>query len=174
MRFGDGVHQFILLAMMLVKKQMQLVESVASNLPVMLFVHVAQGHGIREKLVEIFDARFRMRSHRAQWIILQFFRRAEFPERAGEAPALRVARPFVQLAYACSNVSLLCAHKLPPQNLRSGDQAPLSDIRPDSPAVNPLEALAWKAQPMQMAQKKPREESSSLSRFSLRALCPLC
>src|SRR5580692_12068447 len=54
--FGDVIHEFVLLAMMLVKKQMQLVEGVASYLPMMLFVHVAQSHRIREKLVEVLGA----------------------------------------------------------------------------------------------------------------------
>jgi hypothetical protein len=42
--------------MMLVKEQMQLVEGVASDLPMMLFVHIAQRHGVGENLVEVLTA----------------------------------------------------------------------------------------------------------------------
>jgi len=40
---------------MFVEEQVKLVEGVAGDLPVVLFVHVAQGHGVGEELVEIFD-----------------------------------------------------------------------------------------------------------------------
>ena len=56
--FGDGVHQFVLLAMVLIKEQMELVKRRAGDLPVMLLVHVAQSHGIGENLVQVVDARF--------------------------------------------------------------------------------------------------------------------
>src|SRR5712672_1161274 len=48
---GDGVHQLILLAVMLIKKQVELVKRVTRDLPMMFLVHVAQGHGVRQKLV---------------------------------------------------------------------------------------------------------------------------
>src|SRR3984957_873954 len=53
---GYGVHQFVLLAVVLVEQKMELVERVAGDLPVVLFVHVAQRDRIGEKLVQVFDA----------------------------------------------------------------------------------------------------------------------
>src|SRR5438045_3196329 len=41
---------------MLVEQQMQLVERRSRDLPVVLLVHVAQGHGVRKQLVQILDA----------------------------------------------------------------------------------------------------------------------
>ena len=55
---GDGVDEFVLLSVVLVKEQMQLVEGGARDLPVVLLVHVAQGHGVREDLVQVIDAGF--------------------------------------------------------------------------------------------------------------------
>src|SRR2546425_9354729 len=56
--FGDRIDQRGLLRMMLVEQQMELVESGPGYLPVMLLVQVAQRHGVREQLVEVFDALF--------------------------------------------------------------------------------------------------------------------
>lgn len=42
--------------MMLIEEQMELVERAAGDLPMMLFVHVAEGHGVGENLIQIPDA----------------------------------------------------------------------------------------------------------------------
>jgi hypothetical protein len=42
--------------MMFVEEEMELIKGVPRNLPVMLFVHVAQGDRVGEELVQIFDA----------------------------------------------------------------------------------------------------------------------
>ena len=47
--------------MMFVEQQMELVEGGPGYLPVMLLVQVAQRHGVREQLVEVFDALFARR-----------------------------------------------------------------------------------------------------------------
>ena len=54
--FGDRVHEFDLFAEMLIEEHMELIEGVADDLPVMLFVEIAQGHGVGEDLIEVFDA----------------------------------------------------------------------------------------------------------------------
>ena len=54
--FGNRVHEFVLFFVVLVEKQMQLVESVAGNLPMVFFVEVAKGDGVGEDLVQIFGA----------------------------------------------------------------------------------------------------------------------
>ncbi len=48
---GDGVDQLILLAVVLVEKQVELVKGVPRDLPMMFLVHVAQRHGVRQYLV---------------------------------------------------------------------------------------------------------------------------
>jgi hypothetical protein len=56
--FGDRVDEFVLLAVMLVKEKMELVKRGAGDLPVVLLVHVAQRHRVRQNLVQIVDAGF--------------------------------------------------------------------------------------------------------------------
>ena len=51
--FGNGVHDFDLLAEMLVEQKMKLIEGRSGNLPVSLLVQVAQGHGIGEQLIQL-------------------------------------------------------------------------------------------------------------------------
>src|SRR5260370_42270160 len=51
------VKEFVLFAVMLIEEQMQLGERVPRNLPVVLFVHVAQRHRIGEKLIQVFRTR---------------------------------------------------------------------------------------------------------------------
>ncbi len=53
----DGVHEFVLLFVVLIKEKMKLVESVAGDLPMVLFVEIAEGDGVREYLIQVFDAR---------------------------------------------------------------------------------------------------------------------
>src|SRR5947207_206185 len=48
---GDGVHNFDLLAVMLVVKQMKLIESRADDLPMRFLVQITQCHRIREQLI---------------------------------------------------------------------------------------------------------------------------
>ena len=55
---GDRVHQFVLLAVVLIEEQMELVERDARDLPMVFLVHVAQRHGVGEELVQVVDARF--------------------------------------------------------------------------------------------------------------------
>ena len=50
---GDGVHDFDLLFEVLIEEEMELVEGGAGDLPVMLLVHVADGDGVGEQLVEL-------------------------------------------------------------------------------------------------------------------------
>jgi hypothetical protein len=52
----DQVHQLALGFVMLVEEQVELVEGGPPDLPVMLLVHVPQGHGISEELIEDLDA----------------------------------------------------------------------------------------------------------------------
>ena len=54
----DGIDQLVLLVMMFVEQQMQLIERRPRHLPVVFLVQVAQCHGVRKELVEIFDALF--------------------------------------------------------------------------------------------------------------------
>src|SRR5690348_11338137 len=42
--------------MMLIEKQVQLIERVPGHLPVMFLIHVAERHRIREKLIQVFGA----------------------------------------------------------------------------------------------------------------------
>ena len=49
---GDGVDHFDLLVEVLVEEEVKLVEGRAGDLPVVLFVHVPQGDGVGEELVE--------------------------------------------------------------------------------------------------------------------------
>lgn len=53
---GDGIYELVLFSVMLIEEQVELVKGVARDLPVVLFVHVAQGHCVGEELVQIFDA----------------------------------------------------------------------------------------------------------------------
>ena len=50
---GEHVDQFVLLLVVLVVEEVQLVEGRARDLPVVLLVHVAKGHRVGEKLLEI-------------------------------------------------------------------------------------------------------------------------
>ena len=50
--FGQRVHQLHLLVVVLIKEEMQLVKGCAADLPVMLFVQVAEHHGICQQWVE--------------------------------------------------------------------------------------------------------------------------
>ena len=50
--FGQLVHQLDLLVVVLIKEEMQLVKGGAGDLPVMLFIQVAQRHGICQQRVE--------------------------------------------------------------------------------------------------------------------------
>src|SRR5262249_44515812 len=52
--FGDRVNYFHLLAVMLIVKQMQLVEGRTSDLPMTLLVQVAKRHRVGKKLVQLF------------------------------------------------------------------------------------------------------------------------
>ncbi len=52
---GDGVDHFNLFVEVLVEEEVKLVEGGAGDLPVVLFVHVAQGDGVGEELVEFGD-----------------------------------------------------------------------------------------------------------------------
>ena len=52
---GDGVDHLDLLVEVLVEEKMKLVEGGAGDLPVVFLVHVAQGDGIGEELVELGD-----------------------------------------------------------------------------------------------------------------------
>ncbi len=38
---------------MLIKEQMELIKGMTSDLPVMFFVHIAEGHRVREKLIQV-------------------------------------------------------------------------------------------------------------------------
>ncbi len=49
----DLVYQLILFAVMLIKEQMELVKSMAGDLPVMFLVHITEGYGVGENLIEI-------------------------------------------------------------------------------------------------------------------------
>jgi hypothetical protein len=51
--FGDRVHEFYLLAVMLVEEQMELIEGGTRHLPMRLLVKVAEGHGVGQQLVEL-------------------------------------------------------------------------------------------------------------------------
>ena len=53
---SDHVHQVVLFIMMLIKEQMKLVKSMPCNLPMVLLVEVAKGHGIRQNLVQVLGA----------------------------------------------------------------------------------------------------------------------
>ncbi len=53
---SDGIDQLALLVVVLVEKQVELIKRVSCDLPMMLLVHVAQRHGIREDLVQVADA----------------------------------------------------------------------------------------------------------------------
>src|SRR5882757_8427827 len=52
---GDGVDHFNLLVEVLVEEEVKLVEGGAGDLPVVLFVHVTQGDGVGQELVEFGD-----------------------------------------------------------------------------------------------------------------------
>jgi len=52
---GDGVDHLDLLVEVLVEEEVELVEGRAGDLPVVLLVHVAQGDGVGQKLVEFCD-----------------------------------------------------------------------------------------------------------------------
>jgi len=52
--FGDRVNNIHLLTVMLVVKQMQLVEGRTSHLPMTLLVQVAKRHRVGEKLIQLF------------------------------------------------------------------------------------------------------------------------
>ena len=54
--FRDRVHEFVLLAVMLVEEQMELVERHSRDLPVVFLVHVAQRHGVGEELIQVVGA----------------------------------------------------------------------------------------------------------------------
>jgi hypothetical protein len=53
---GNGINQHRLLFIVLIVEQVQLVEGGAHNLPMVLFVHVAQRDGVGQQLVEHGDA----------------------------------------------------------------------------------------------------------------------
>ena len=53
---GDRIDQLGLLSEVLVEEQVQLVESRAGDLPVVLLVEVAQRHGVSDQLIKILDA----------------------------------------------------------------------------------------------------------------------
>jgi [CysO sulfur-carrier protein]-S-L-cysteine hydrolase len=53
---GDAIDELRLLAKMFIEEQVELVKSVAGNLPVMFLVEVTQSHGVRQELIEICDA----------------------------------------------------------------------------------------------------------------------
>ena len=55
--FGQGIDQFGLLAEVLVKEQVELLEVGPGNLPVVLLVEIAQGKGVRKDLVQVGGAR---------------------------------------------------------------------------------------------------------------------
>ena len=52
---GDGVDHLDLLVEVLIEEEMELVEGGAGDLPVVLLVHVAEGDGVGEELVELAD-----------------------------------------------------------------------------------------------------------------------
>ena len=54
--FRDGVHETALFFKVFVEKEMEGVERGPGDLPVVLFVEVAQRHGIGKELVQILDA----------------------------------------------------------------------------------------------------------------------
>src|SRR5437899_1579794 len=54
--FSDGVNQLDLFPEVLVEKQVQLIEGLAGNLPVVLLVEIPERHGIGEDLVQHLDA----------------------------------------------------------------------------------------------------------------------
>jgi len=54
--FGQQIHQRVLLTVMLVIKQMELIERGSRDLPMVLLVHVAQRHGIHQHLIQHLDA----------------------------------------------------------------------------------------------------------------------
>jgi hypothetical protein len=53
---GDLVDEVVLLAVVFVEQQVQLIEGWPRDLPVVFLVQIAQGHGIRQELVESFNA----------------------------------------------------------------------------------------------------------------------
>src|SRR5262249_10193619 len=53
---GNCVDKFVLLVVVLIEKKMKLIERVAGDLPVVLFVEIAKGNGVCQDLIEILDA----------------------------------------------------------------------------------------------------------------------
>ena len=51
--FRDGVHKLHLLVKMFVKQKMKLVEGRSSHLPMRFLVQIAEGHRVREQLIQL-------------------------------------------------------------------------------------------------------------------------